>query len=722
MAPTSEPTGPLGAYLTHGIPDVLTKYDALWDTEDPEENPYKTKYEARALLEAAVNEVKRLLADTTEGPEAVEGREMIARLHLFLGKNFYFCEEVPAAEQHFTRSLECYLRLPVRLEPKPFVHIHDVLNQLGMLWCNRGGHAEGMNFLRRAQIMFLNRPDSVREAEAARSEDNYTLTMFYLAQAYGALQKPGLSARFCAETMSRQLEHNTAGTRSKEVAERDPFDCKDWVRNCCSLSDFFVNECMFWTAEYLMHAAIVMCDRCVEVCGFKPGSLEELRAECLRDAGNIYCYRLKFMKTCAENPAEAEEIWRGERKPGQKEQGKSETKGSRLSFRCSADGNNVVPPVDGDQPIHWDSVFPEVVFLEDEEAHDNRLAEETEEATPEAEPAEANATAGWLEIGPGERVRLPVHFRRIHDLIQRHMQRANKDFLAIRGTPALIQEDLEENSGPENESQNKEQPPKAAKPRRQLSCVGTSFEAARHIFKLANHYFGKSLAHFLLDGWVTEHVRILQEISQMYRTMQFWEQDPKRSAAMLSRRARMLSPLLDVINPKVYVAFWKQMCFEMAEVYQELYELKANGKMPGGPFKSLVDEEDDEAYVDSKRGAQCNELARKSSAFYGRFVDSYHPDGKVPERIDDDNVRGYLLARLNHARMGTKLQGISIDDQVEVSKIALREYEWILDYGNRNQEVWTKPEISMAQEMMLCKEMAAMLPSKLSQLAAKRRR
>ena len=29
---------------------------------------------------------------------------------------------------------------------------------------------------------------------------------FYLAQAYGALQKPSLSARFCAETMSRQLE------------------------------------------------------------------------------------------------------------------------------------------------------------------------------------------------------------------------------------------------------------------------------------------------------------------------------------------------------------------------------------------------------------------------------------------------------------------------------------------------------------------------------------
>jgi len=285
----------------------------------------------------------------------------------------------------------------------------------------------------------------------------------------------------------------------------------------------------------------------------------------------------------------------------------------------------------------------------------------------------------------------------------------------------LIQEDLDESSGPGEEPHRKEQACEAAKPRRQLSCVGTSFEAARHIFKLANHYFGKSLSHFLLDGWVTEHVRILQEISQMYRTMQFWEEDPKRSAAMLLRRARMLSPLLDVINPKVYVVFWKQMCFEMAEVYQELYELKANGKMPGGPLRSLLDEED-EALVDPKKAAQCNDLARKSAAFYGKFVASYHPEGKVPDRIDDDNIRGYLVARLNHARMSTKLQGVSIDDQVDASKLALREYEWILDYGKRNPEVWSKPEIGMAQEMMLCKEMAAMLPSKLSQLAAKRRR
>jgi len=242
---------------------------------------------------------------------------------------------------------------------------------------------------------------------------------------------------------------------------------------------------------------------------------------------------------------------------------------------------------------------------------------------------------------------------------------------------------------------------------------------------MANHYFTKALGYFLLDGWVTEHVRILQELSQMYRSLQFWEKDKKRSAAMLTRRVRMLAPLLDLLNPKVYVAFWKQLSFEVAEVYQELYELKARGRMPASSNISIQDvteEEDEELPTDVKRAARCNELSRKSVAFYGKFIDSYHPEGKVPDRIDDDNSRSYLTASLNRARVRMKTLGLGLDEQLEEHKLALREYEWILDYATRHPEVSTKSDIGMAQEIALCQEMVNMLPSKLSQMAARRQR
>lgn len=101
-------------------------------------------------------------------------------------------------------------------------------------------------------------------------------------------------------------------------------------------------------------------------------------------------------------------------------------------------------------------------------------------------------------------------------------------------------------------------------------------------------------------------------------------------------------------------------------------------------------------------------------------MDSYHQDGKIPDRVEDDSVRVYLTARLNRARLATKMRGLGRDDQLEQHKGALLEYEFIQDYGKRNPEVYTKAEIGMAQEMVLCHEMANMLPSKLSQIAARR--
>ncbi|CAE7911230.1 unnamed protein product [Symbiodinium necroappetens] len=550
----------LETFLASDVDQTLKKYDDLWTAQDPEDNPYKSKYVAREMLEIAVKNVEKLVEEEASIQTADRGREVVARLLLFLGKNCYFCEEVPQAEKCFIRSLERYLRSPLRLEPEPFCYIQDVFNQLGMLWCNRGGHKEGMNFLRRAQVMYMRRPQHVRDACEERCENNYTMTMFYLAQAYGALQKPALSARFCAETMSRQLESNSLGLRSQEISERDPFDAKDWIRNCCALSDFFINDGMFWTAEYLLHSALVMCERGGEIVGSEPENITELKAECMRDIGNMYATRLKFARACAERPDAWEEVWRGERKKEAEEHTVSD-EGTQLSFRVSADRVER-PPEGGTGPIHWDDIFPEVVHPEDDEAQDNIMAEEHEAMTEGSHQEEQ-----WLILGPDDRIHLPVHFRYDRLLsglftkqgpeqqdgqrlvlrfypakVEPVPGRANALFLEQRGPHKLLAAEGEERSVPQPDllpfSDPEEQCGRPMSP----SCIGVSFAAAREassvekIFKLGNHFFAHALDYFLLDGWVTEHVRILQELSTMYRTLQYWEKDPKRSAAMLKRR------------------------------------------------------------------------------------------------------------------------------------------------------------------------------------------
>ncbi|CAJ1392819.1 unnamed protein product [Effrenium voratum] len=171
----------------------------------------------------------------------------------------------------------------------------------------------------------------------------------------------------------------------------------------------------------------------------------------------------------------------------------------------------------------------------------------------------------------------------------------------------------------------------------------------------------------------------------------------------------MLAPLLDQLSPKVYVAFWRQCSYTSAEIYQELFELKAKGKTPG--IHTLEEEE----AVDVRKAARCNELARSAIKYYGIFLDSYQPDGRVAEKVEKEHASTYLNAKLNRARLRMKMLGLPIEDRINAHRQALGEYEEILEYGQRNPEV-AENDASMSLELKLCSEMAALLPSKLARL------
>ena len=73
-----------------------------------------------------------------------------------------------------------------------------------------------------------------------------------------------------------------------------------------------------------------------------------------------------------------------------------------------------------------------------------------------------------------------------------------------------------------------------------------------------------SLESYPLNGWVTEHVRIMQDLSQLYRHLKAWETDPKRAVSMLNRRAVMLSPLVDQLSAQVYQHLVRNLSFEVS--------------------------------------------------------------------------------------------------------------------------------------------------------------
>jgi hypothetical protein len=102
---------------------------------------------------------------------------------------------------------------------------------------------------------------------------------------------------------------------------------------------------------------------------------------------------------------------------------------------------------------------------------------------------------------------------------------------------------------------------------------------------MSNTQFKKALEFFLMDGHVTEHVQIKQDISKLYKYLCILEIDGNRAFAMLERRKEMLEEMYNQLSFVNYEHFIIEMGVELNEIIQKQYdirydEVKASTKAP----------------------------------------------------------------------------------------------------------------------------------------------
>eukprot|EP00198_Chlamydomonas_reinhardtii_P008976 XP_001698313.1 predicted protein [Chlamydomonas reinhardtii] len=100
------------------------------------------------------------------------------------------------------------------------------------------------------------------------------------------------------------------------------------------------------------------------------------------------------------------------------------------------------------------------------------------------------------------------------------------------------------------------------------SALVTTFEAARELLNTGMPFFKAALAYYQLDGWVTDHVGILMDMSNM--CLAGFEADPGRAAAMHRCRAQLLEPLSGGLNPDHYPGLSRSIDLELAHIYREV--------------------------------------------------------------------------------------------------------------------------------------------------------
>ncbi|GIL62529.1 hypothetical protein Vafri_16742, partial [Volvox africanus] len=220
-------------------------------------------------------------------------------------------------------------------------------------------------------------------------------------------------------------------------------------------------------------------------------------------------------------------------------------------------------------------------------------------------------------------------------------------------------------------------------------ALAADFAAARYLLNAGMPYFKAALSYYQLDGWVTDHVGIIMDMSNMYRCLAGFEADPARAAAMHRCRAQLLEPLSGALNPDHYPGLSRSIDLELAHVYREISDVR---ELQGGP------------------AAKVAAAAAASAKYYQRFLRSFASSetGAMPERVDPDNEPYFLMASFGLGRMLHRMRGgagqgggqAKAEGSFESLVIAAhRHLQWTSEYVKRHGlEGWTQ-EAQAAEEL-----------------------
>ncbi|CAK4179007.1 unnamed protein product [Aphanomyces euteiches] len=241
-----------------------------------------------------------------------------------------------------------------------------------------------------------------------------------------------------------------------------------------------------------------------------------------------------------------------------------------------------------------------------------------------------------------------------------------------------------------------------------------SFEAARELFKKAMAALQTAKSYFVLDGYVTDHIRLLQSQSRCYAKLIPFELDRKRQMAMHQKRIQVYESILQSdFNLNAYGHLLQEIYYEVGEIYNALHDLKV-------------------VHL-TKSYMETNSFAVESIQYFEKFLRVYYYQQGGVDALPDLPAQLTLpthLDRKNREELKPFLNGIFFLTRV-YGKVQFVDETKTVAY-------WTKcldlhetllkmiPPLELddffTEELAISQEMVYLLPEKINHLHYKRRR
>jgi len=226
----------------------------------------------------------------------------------------------------------------------------------------------------------------------------------------------------------------------------------------------------------------------------------------------------------------------------------------------------------------------------------------------------------------------------------------------------------------------------------EVLLVKEDYEVAKRVFKrgLAHIHYAKR--YFVMDGFVTDHYAAVNLEAQLYGALILHETDACRALTMHRRRAALLEPIFEGLNPKAYHAVSRQLAFDLGAIHGDILDVRMLG-LQGRPPSVVT--------------AKVEKVVERADYFLHKFIDSYkNAEGEAPDRAEAENEEVYIQAYFSLARFWGK-----VETSAGLTK-SLRAYEFIAKYTQKHDVDFMQEELHMAREMV------DLLPPKISKLSA----
>ncbi|GFT55469.1 KIF-binding protein [Nephila pilipes] len=219
---------------------------------DPSSDPYRSKYEARDIL----TQVELELGKKWKSIDSLQVSLLSMLIKYHLGVIAIETDERSAGCEMLTNILEEIREIATKQEG---CHLAlNVLNQLGLLWSDRGEVEKALEYLTEAEVIYKEvkatckgQPYEFEDIFSMENKENedwvsfektFTYSLYYLAQVYEHLHDNEKSATYCRETLKRQRESGD-------------YETNDWALNCATLSHYYIQQNLFPEARHLLSCA-----------------------------------------------------------------------------------------------------------------------------------------------------------------------------------------------------------------------------------------------------------------------------------------------------------------------------------------------------------------------------------------------------------------------------------------------------------------------------------